>query len=372
MLRRTDLLLLALFSVASGSRFGLSITRQHHRGRLASNDKLQFPVSRLYDVRGGSTRILDGSSEDEEEKEKEEVDPEEEKRRLAVQKYRMEQQMLLQLRSTFLSEALAKRGLPITTIQDVSTADGNKPPEKVDWDCAMSTIEEPKSCLFSFDAEPNTKVIAPIDSNQWITLSALNRLRRTDPTKVEPLWHNQYAILQSWFGDDSEYSMLQHVGVQGLFITLLLDTARGLLLKTLLVAGILSVVIVFMPILEFLVNRILTSGFFWLKWPTWGRIVHAALPLKLLLGQMAWKFLANSFGKLENRVRDYIVDVECAILEESIPLTVGPGSEVMEEDIDIAEDEDGDIFFDASEAVDDFPPISNDEYIHSDSDGSDW
>ena len=144
MLRRTDLLLLALFSVASGSRFGLSITRQHHRGRLASNDKLQFPVSRLYDVRGGSTRILDGSSEDEEEKEKEEVDPEEEKRRLAVQKYRMEQQMLLQLRSTFLSEALAKRGLPITTIKDVSTADGNKPPEKVDWDCAMSTIEEPK------------------------------------------------------------------------------------------------------------------------------------------------------------------------------------------------------------------------------------
>jgi hypothetical protein len=100
--------------------------------------------------------------------------------------------------------------------------------------------------------------------------------------------------------------------------------------------------------------------------------VHAALPLKLLLGQMAWKFLANSFGKLENRVRDYIVDVECAILEESIPLTVGPGSEVMEEDIDIAESEDGDIFFDASEAVDDFPPISNDEYIHSDSDGSDW
>lgn len=146
MLRRTDLLLLALFSVASGSRFGLSITR-HHRGRLASsNDKLQFPVSRLFDVRGGSTRILDGSSEDEEEKEKEkeEVDPEEEKRRLAVQKYRMEQQMLLQLRSTFLSEALAKRGLPITTIKDVSTADGNKPPEKVDWDCAMSTIEEPK------------------------------------------------------------------------------------------------------------------------------------------------------------------------------------------------------------------------------------
>lgn len=229
----------------------------------------------------------------------------------------------------------------------------------------------PKSCLFSFDAEPNTKVIAPIDSSQWITLSALNRLRRTDATKVEPLWHNQYAILQSWFGENSEYSMLQHVGLEGLFITLLLDTAHGLLLKSVLVVGILTVVIVCMPILEFLVNRVLTSGFFWLKWPTWGRIVHAALPLKLLLGQMAWKFLASSFAKLENRVRDYIVDVECAILEESIPLTVGPGSQVIEEVIEISEDEDGDIFFDAPETLDDVvESISEDEY--SDSDESDW
>ena len=197
-------------------------------------------------------------------------------------------------------------------------------------------------------------MIAPINTNQWITLSALNRLRRTDPTKVEPMWHNQYAVLSSWFGDDSEYSMLQHVGVKGLLITMLLDTARGFLLKSVLVAGILSVLIVFMPVLEFIVNRALTSGLFWLRWPTWGRIVHAALPLKLLLGQLAWKFLASSFGKLENRVRDYIVDMECSILEESIPLTVGPGSEVEEVDLDVEiaeEDEEGDIFFDATETL---------------------
>jgi hypothetical protein len=217
--------------------------------------------------------------------------------------------------------------------------------------------------------------VAPIDTNQWITLSALNRLRRTDPTKVEPMWHNQYAILSSWFGDDSEFSMLQHVGIKGFLITMLLDTARGLFLKSVLVAGILSMLIVFMPVLEFFVNRAFTSGFFWLRWPTWGRIVHAALPLKLLLGQLAWKFLANSFGKLESRVRDAIVDMECAILEESIPLTVGPGSEPPTlEDIQIGleemEDEE-DIFLDAMETLEDMEATNESDSDYSDSDESD-
>jgi len=169
--------------------------------------------------------------------------------------------------------------------------------------------------------------------------------------------------------------MLQHVGVKGFLITMLLDTARGFLLKSVLVAGILSFMIIFMPMLEFLVTRTLTSGLFWLRWPTWGRVVHAALPLKLLLGQLVWKFLASSFGKLENRVRDYIVDVECAILEESIPLTVGPGSQVDEVsiDVEVSEDEEGDIFFDATETLEDVVEVTAEsESDHSDSDESDW
>ena len=215
-------------------------------------------------------------------------------------------------------------------------------------------------------------MVAPIDTNQWITLSALNRLRRTDPTKVEPMWHNQYAILTSWFGDDSEYSMLQHVGIKGFLITVLLDAGRGLLLKSVLVAAILSALIVFMPVLEFIVNRALTSGLFWLRWPTWGRIVHAALPLKLLLGQLAWKFLANSFGKLESRVRDAIVDMECAILEESIPLTVGPGSQeptLEETQIGIEDtEEEEDVFLDAVGTLGEILASDESDCDHNDSD----
>jgi hypothetical protein len=47
----------------------------------------------------------------------------------------------------------------------------------------------------------------------------------------------------------------------------------------------------------------------------------------LLLGQMAWKGVASCFTRVENAVREYIVDMECDILEECVPVTVGTGSE---------------------------------------------
>lgn len=237
--------------------------------------------------------------------------------------------MLYQLRSTYLTEMLAMRGVPnLPTIVSVSTADGEKPPEKVDWDCALCTDEEPKSCLYSFDAEPNTKVVAPLGTDQWISLTALNRLRRTDPTKVEPMWHSRYSILQSWFSDESEFSLLQHVGLQGFFISsVLLDGANGMVLRSLLIVSVLSVFLLLMPFLEYVVGRILVSAPFWAQWMTWGRIARAGFPLKLLIGQLVWKGVASSFSKMENAVREYIVDLECDILEECVPVTVGVGAD---------------------------------------------
>lgn len=247
--------------------------------------------------------------------------------------------MLYQIRSTYLTEMLANRGVPLPTIISVSTADGEKPPEKVDWDCAMSTDDEPKSCLYSFDAEPHTKVVAPLGTDQWISLSALNRLRRTDPTKVEPMWHSQYSILNSWFSDQSEFSLLQHVGVKGFFISsVLLDGANGMALRSLLILSVLSALILLMPLLEYIVGRIIVSAPFWGQWMTWGRIVRAGFPLKLLIGQLVWKGVASCFAKLENEVREYIVDMECEILEDSVPVTVGVGSEEEEELEMVSED----------------------------------
>ena len=113
-----------------------------------------------------------------------------------LQKYRISQQHLLQLRSTYLSEALSSRGIHVgPTLVDVATPEGSKPPQMVDWDCCLSTSSHPKSCLYSFDAEVDTKVIAPMNTNQWISLQALNRLRRTDPSKVEQ--HRRSPVAES-------------------------------------------------------------------------------------------------------------------------------------------------------------------------------
>lgn len=304
--------------------------------RCASSITDEIPSLKL---RGGSTMPDDGDIDEEdddyEEEERRKLQQQEQEEFEKLCKYRTEQQILYQLRSTYLSEMLALRGVPLPTIVSVSTADGDKPPEKVDWDCAMCTEDDPKSCLYSFDAEPNTKVVAPVGTDQWISLSALNRLRRTDPTKVEPMWHSRYSILRSWFSDESEFSMLQHVGVKGFVISsVLLDGGNGLVLRSLLIMTVMSAIITLMPLLEFIVQRIIVSAPFWAQWQTWGRIVRAGFPLKLLIGQLAWKGVATAFTKLENDVREYIVDMECDILEESVPLTVGDVLLEGEEDAD--------------------------------------
>jgi hypothetical protein len=255
------------------------------------------------------------------------------KAREALQKWLADQQILLNLRSTLLTEALAKRGLPLATITTVSTADGDRPPEDVDWDCSMSTYDDPKSCLYSFDAEPNTKVVAPLGTTQWISLSALNRLRRTDPAKVEPMWHSRYAVLRSWFSDESEYSFLQHAGMKGFLVSnVLLDLGGGIVLRSLVLFSLFAAVVLVMPVLEYASNRVLVSAPLWARWYSWHRLVHAALPFKLLVGQIAWKQLARAFSKVEGTIRDYVVDMECGILEECAPITVGQAAEIDEED----------------------------------------
>jgi hypothetical protein len=252
-------------------------------------------------------------------------------------KWYVQQHQLYQLRSNILSEALAKRlsstkgasstsSSSIPTFSSVSVADGALP-VPTDWECAISTEESPKSCLYSFDAPLNAKVIAPAGTTQWISLYALNRLRRLDPTKVEPMWHNQYTIINSWFGT-SETSVLQHVGVKGWLVSNVLLDAPFILRTTLAMAFLLSFISL-LPILEYFFNAfILNSSLVWSHYHQWERFLHAAFPFKLLVAQMTWKLVATKFDALFKRVRDVIVDIECQILEETIPVTVQEGDEI--------------------------------------------
>jgi hypothetical protein len=107
---------------------------------------------------------------------------------------------------------------------------------------------------------------------------------------------------------------------------------HAIVLKSLLATTIFLVFLVFLPALDFAMNRALVSSTVWSSWPQWARFAHAALPLKLLLVQMGFKLLSKSFGKLEQRVKDALVEIECNNLENCTPLTVGQGSEATDED----------------------------------------
>jgi hypothetical protein len=274
----------------------------------------------------------DVTNDDDEEKQQQQQEEE----YIKLTKYHNEQHLLYQLRSTYLLEVLSSRGIPnLPTLSSISTSDTNKPPTIIDWDCALSTNDEPRSCLYSFDAQPYTKVIAPLGSDAWISLSALNRLRRTDASKVEPMWHSQYSILNSWFSETSQYCILQHVGIKGFIISsILLDGWNGLVLRTLLLLSSITVLIIMQPIIEYVVSRVLVSTTFWSQWTMWSRILRAGFPLKLLLIQMIWKGIMSGFTHVESTVREYIVDMECEILEECVPITVGVGIDDDEEEED--------------------------------------
>lgn len=292
---------------------------------------LAFDVARTI-PRGGAG--LFGTMADEDEDEEEDDDEENNENDIRqhpeydkLQAYRMKQQVLLQLRATFLSEALAKRGLPIPSLKDVSTPDGKVPPKKVDWDCAMSTEADPKHCLISYEPEPGSKLVVPTElasTDKWITLAALNRLRRDDPSKVEPMWSDRYAIRSSWFGPNSRYSLLQHVGPKGVVLSTLLDGNR---LPAVVGLVMLFLVVQLMPVIEILANRFLVSSFLWSRWISWYRYVHIGLPFKLLILQTVYSYVAKGFAALVSVIKDKLVDLECQILEETIPLTMGEGSE---------------------------------------------
>jgi len=277
------------------------------------------------------------STEDEDDDDEEEEDVEESKSEsvmdhpdyVKLRNYRMQQQVLLQLRATLLSEEMARRGLPITTLVDAVTTPDRARPKPVDWDCAMVTVKERKTCLVCFDAQINTKVIAPLNSTEWITLKLLNQMRRTDPSKVEGMWFDKYSILRSWFDPSSEYSVLQHTGVEGFLLHNLLQGSR---LNYVMAMAMIISSIIFLPLLEYIVNRFLVSSFVWSSWFSWARFVHAAFPFKFLMGQIVFKMLAVVYFRLVGFVKERLIDLESELLESRLPLTVGAGSQIEVDD----------------------------------------
>lgn len=256
--------------------------------------------------------------------------------------YHTQQHLYLTSRSLHLRQALIQhRGLTELALQQPSLTDSQQQPKvPIDWECAISTRTSPKSCLYALDAEVGAKVIAPAlplsstdgeqepeGSYQWITVSALNRLRRTDPSKVDPLWHNQYAILSTWFGNtnnninNNNWSLYSHLPlVPGRVLSAILD--QPIILTVSLIVSTLLSALIFWPILEGLVKWLLTSRLLWMYYSSWSRFVHAALPLKLLVAQMLYKAVWDALATVQAHVQSYLVDWECQLLQDHLPVTL--------------------------------------------------
>jgi hypothetical protein len=286
--------------------------------------------SKLLDIRGGSTKkakpaaaaaVAAPVSDTESEPAESEESLLKKKQAAELQAYRLQQQLYLQSRSLQLRQALISRGL--TALQHGAVEEGTVS-RHVDWDCAMATPGHSKSCLYSFDAEMGSKVVAPIGTDQWITLSALNRLRRTDPTKVEPLWHSQYSILKTWLHPSDKYSLYNYLTPAGTILSYVLDSPY-VLAACMVLTGLVGLLAT-LPFWEAVIQTVLTHPFIWIQWPQWGRFVHAALPLKLLLGQLAYRGMADVFGKIHGTVRDQLIEMECQMWEDCIPLTILEGT----------------------------------------------
>jgi hypothetical protein len=114
-------------------------------GEVESSSSSSQEEERDDDGNSNDTPQENNNNNNRTEEQQEQFDSEEKKlQRRNLQKWKLEQQHLMELRSTFLSEALAQRGIPLTTLMEVSTPEGQRKAQSVDWDCCMSTQEQPK------------------------------------------------------------------------------------------------------------------------------------------------------------------------------------------------------------------------------------
>ena len=283
------------------------------------------PSRRWRTVRGGSS-----SSSEEEEAVPEDLDiaglvekaAKDERRKAEAQAWILEQIRRRQQRLGVLSESLAKRGLPFASIiknaESLTTFGGKGPPKPPQWVCMRSTTNDPKTCLIWGDAEPGTKVIRPrlaVGDDKWVSLGAFNGLRRRDPVKASRLWFDQFILDMRRFSHEA--------GPLGIALGTFLESPN-LVRSAVAVACVVVFAVVRVP-LQFLLVTIFTSNLFWRQYTLWSTVVHAPLPLKLLIARQTYLAVLHYFALLEKIIINFLVDIESELFERTaLPLPRDP------------------------------------------------
>ena len=334
-------------------------------------------------VRGGSVASLDDEDEDEDDAagaagadDAELSAAEEHERKL----WTAAQLQARQARLAALSRQLSAAGLPFDGFEPPEPPAGAKgaPPPVASWECAVSTEDAERSCLLWGSAAAGAKVVAPrtpeaersgargdaaVRDDTWITLSALNSMRRDEPEKVNDLWFNQYTVDMAAF--------TAHAGPLGALVGALLD-ARPPARYAALAALAALLVAAFARPLSGLALSFSTSSWLWCRYPSWSRVLYCALPVKLFVGRSVALWLGAQVAKVDASARAALVRAENFLLESFTPVTAGEeaggddageGEAGEEEDDEVEEEEEFGGEDDAEEEDDegDFDELDDDE-----------
>ena len=262
---------------------------------------------RAREVRGGSNAVEPEADEEEAAAQDGGAVEARERRAWLLEQVRRRQERVL-----VLSKSLAERGLPFGD-GSLAEPEVKGAVEAPDWVCALSTAECPKSCLIWGDAAEDTKVVRPRKApDQWVSLSALNALRRTEPVKASRLWYDKYALDLRRFNDEA--------GPVGALLGAVLDSRKACRALAAAAAAVLGVIV--QKPLAFLVIRLLTSQQCWSNYALWSPIVHAPLPLKLLIARQAYITAVTQFRVLQLQIRAVLIDVESRVLEAGVHAAV--------------------------------------------------
>lgn len=221
----------------------------------------------------------------------------------------LEQLLLRQQRLGLLSDALRDCGIDAPTIKSGAKTG----PVSKGWDCTISTEENPKSCLIMGEVPYGCRSVAPSGSGKWVSLWEFNSMRRDEPHKISSLWYDQFLL--------NCKELDQHLGPLGFILSSLLDHKAGL--RGVLGILLLATGFILRTPLHFLLIRFLTWSVLWNRHFAWSRLLYAPLPAKLFFLSIIWRRLVVcNYEAFEGWIRRRLIELECDMLECSVPTTV--------------------------------------------------
>jgi hypothetical protein len=178
---------------------------------------------------------------------------------------------------------------------------------------ALSREDSPIECRVTLQQAPvGSKCIAPCGctgSQQWITFSEFNRLRRLEPSQ----WISCQTCQQQF-----DYSLIRkYGGITGNAVTAILDNTN--ILRALLT------VVAFSTIaggLGSLIQKLLLSSVLWSSYPKWSKIVHLPLVLKFWGAKLVGQFLLERYFRVEKEILKILAEFETSAVEQNLPVTI--------------------------------------------------